>query len=173
MWKKWLLIILGVVFIFALGFSVNQLIAKEDKGSLTDKEARELIQSLYGGEVKTFIQKGNEYQAEIENEFGQYTVKIDRNTGNVSSLVLTQKHETPPPKANHPEQRETPKTKIGERKAAEIALTKVKGEVDDVDLESFEGSHVYAVEIELDDDREAVVYVQAYTGEILSYTFED
>jgi len=44
-------------------------------------------------------------------------------------------------------------------------LEKVKGEVDDIELEKHDGSYVYVVEIERDAD-DASVYVQAYTGEI-------
>lgn len=55
--------------------------------------------------------------------------------------------------------------------AIEIALEKVKGEVDDVELEMHDGSYVYVVEIEREED-DALVYVQAYTGEILHITFE-
>lgn len=172
MWKRWTAIILGAVLVFALGFSVNQLIAKEDKVSLTGEQAKQLVESMYDGDVKTFIQEGNEYEAELENEFGEYAVRIDRKTGAITSIEQTKKKEIPPPSAEQPEQKDAPKAKIGERKAAEIALTKVKGEVDDIDLEEMDGSHVYVVEIETDNDEDALVYVQAYTGEILSFTFE-
>lgn len=47
----------------------------------------------------------------------------------------------------------------------------MKGEVDDVELEMHDGSYVYVVEIEREED-DVLVYVQAYTGEILHITFE-
>lgn len=173
--KKAAIIAVGAALAFALGFSVNQLIAKDGNEAIHDDEARELAESLYGGRIQTFIQKGNRYEMTLENEWGVYELEIDRSTGEIASLALMKKKVQPPDEEDPPsaaEQNEKPRAKIGKKRAAEIALTKVKGEVDDVDLEEFDGSHAYAVEIETDEE-DALVYVQAYTGEILSVTFED
>lgn len=89
---------------------------------------------------------------------------MNRNTGDIQSLHLIQKNQT--------QIREEQREKIGKKKAAEIALSKVKGEVEDIELESFDGSYAYKVEIETE-EQDAIVFVQAYTGEILSFTFED
>lgn len=171
MLKKWFGIIIGALLIFALGFSVNQLLAKDDKGAMTDQEAKKFVESLYGGKVKTLIQSGNQFNIEMENELGDYTVQVNRTNGEIESLVLNEKREAPA-KEPEPEQNEEPKVKIGEKKAAEIAQTKIKGKIDDIDLEEMDGSYVYIVEIETENDEEVLVYVQAYTGEILNYTYE-
>lgn len=172
--KKIAFIVIGAILVFALGFSVNQLIAKDDKGAMNDEEARALVESLYGGQIQSFIQKGNLYKVTLENDFGEYELQIDQNRGKISSLVQTKKKEPPADdEQSQREQNDTERAKIGERRAVEIALTQVNGEVDDVELEEQDGSYVYVVEIETANDEEALVYVQAYTGEILSYTFED
>lgn len=168
MLKKSIIIIFTAIFIFALGFGVNQLMTNHEKQhTLNEQKIKERVQSLYGGEVKQLILNGDEYEVEFENELGTYVVFFNRNSGEVASLSLKQKKE----REKEQEQPEKENVKIGEQKAIEIALEKVTGEVDDVDLEMHDGSYVYVVEIE-GEEEDAVVYVQAYTGEVLHVIFD-
>lgn len=161
--RKWMIILAAAVFIFGVGFGVQRLTAN-DEAPINEKEAAEMVRSLYGGDVTEMKQNDHQFLIEIQNQFGTYRLEMNRNTGDIQSLHLIQKNQT--------QIREEQREKIGKKKAAEIALSKVKGEVEDIELESFDGSYAYKVEIETE-EQDAIVFVQAYTGEILSFTFED
>lgn len=78
----------------------------------------------------------------------------------------------PTPSANT-----TPKpssmTLISEKKAIELALGKVKGTVEDVDLEQSGNKRYYLVEIETAEGREAEVQINAASGKIMSVTWSE
>lgn len=59
--------------------------------------------------------------------------------------------------------------------AQQIALSQVKGEVDDVKYEhnSKNGQQYYLVEIDTPDDREAVIQINSITGAVMSVTWDD
>ena len=63
---------------------------------------------------------------------------------------------------------EQSKQLIGFKKAKEVALKKVKGKVDDIDLETENGKVYYEVEIDTDKKQEFEVKVDAYTAKVLS-----
>ena len=62
---------------------------------------------------------------------------------------------------------------ISEAEAIQIALNRVAGEVDDVDLESSNGQLYYFVEIETADDLEAEIQIHAISGKIVSIEWDD
>lgn len=168
MLKKTIIIILTAVFIFGLGFFIHQWMTNQEKQhTLNEQNIEERVQSLYGGDVKQLTLIGDQYEVEFENEFGTYVAIFDRKSGKMASLSLMQKKE----REKKLSQQEKKNVKISKQKAIEIALEKVKGEVDDVELEMHNGSYVYVVEIEREED-DVFVYVQAYTGEILHITYD-
>src|SRR5699024_5821817 len=65
------------------------------------------------------------------------------------------------------------KKNISEAEAIQIALNRVAGEVDDVDLESSNGQLYYFVEIETADDLEAEIQIHAISGKIVSIEWDD
>lgn len=62
---------------------------------------------------------------------------------------------------------------ISEAEAIQIALNRVAGEVDDVELESSNGQLYYFVEIETADDLEAEIQIHAISGKIVSIEWDD
>lgn len=64
-------------------------------------------------------------------------------------------------------------TKISEKEAKAIAVKEVGGKADDADLEESEGTLVFEVDIDLPNDREATVKINAYTGRIVGIVYED
>lgn len=167
--KRWLPYVVIAIVFFGIGFGVQHLLAKDKHQDINEAEAVGIVQSLYSGTIEQVVQTDRHYEMQLENDFGLYSIQMNRDNGAITALTLIDKHEN---NVNVDEERkETRRTKIGKERAAEIALSKVNGVVDDIDLESDDGSHVYKVEIETETE-EAIVYVQAYTGEILSFTFE-
>lgn len=70
------------------------------------------------------------------------------------------------------EQKQPPK-KLTENEAIQIAKGQVQGEVDGVEIESLNGVPYYFVEIEVGDDQEATIQINAITGEVKSLTWDD
>lgn len=168
MLKKSFIIVFTAGCIFGLGFVVHQWMTNQEKQhTLNEQNIRDRVQSLYGGDVKRIVIDGDDYEVEFDNELGTYVAVFNRKSGEMTSLSLMQKKE----RGKEQKPQETKNVKIGEQKAIEIALEKVKGEVDDVELEIHDGSYVYVVEIEREEN-DALVYIQAYTGEILHITFD-
>ena len=60
-----------------------------------------------------------------------------------------------------------------EAEATAIALEQVPGTVDDIDVESINGVVYFLVEVEGNDGREATVEINAITGEVHSFTWDD
>ena len=102
---------------------------------------------------------------------------IDAITGD----IVDRQEENKPSETNKPNETNKNETDINEKvdsilteaQAIFIALDTVdperKGEVDDVDLETIDGQIYYFVEVEFDtddDDDEAVVQINAITGEV-------
>lgn len=79
------------------------------------------------------------------------------------------------PEATPPAPKPTgsPSVHISEVRAAELALQKVPGKVQDVDKEREDGQWYYFVEIETNDLREAEVQLNAVTGTVISVAWDD
>ncbi len=57
--------------------------------------------------------------------------------------------------------------------AISIALDKINGEVDEIELRESDGVRYYLVEVDTDDDREAMVQINAASGTIMSIAWDD
>ncbi|MBU9713478.1 PepSY domain-containing protein [Evansella tamaricis] len=102
------------------------------------------------------------YVVHVEQPDGLGRFEVDALTGNVLLFALDARDG------------EGNSEVIGELRAREIALSHVDGEVDDVDLEERDGRLIYEVEVENDEtDKEAMVYIDAFTGEVLSIEWDD
>ena len=64
-------------------------------------------------------------------------------------------------------------TLISESKAIEIAQSRLSGELEDVSFEKTNEGGYFLVEIDGDDDQDAVIQVHAISGKILSVTLDD
>ena len=67
----------------------------------------------------------------------------------------------------------TSREQLTSDKAGKLAAAHIKGEVEDISLKTAkDGKKFYLVEIDVDDDREAVVQVNAISGAIMSVVWE-
>lgn len=108
------------------------------------------------------------YTVTTQNAKRQAEMAIDGNSGDIL-FYSTQEDDRESEKSS--KEQKSSKIKVTPEKAKQIALSKVNGSIDEIELESEDGSYVYEIEIETEDD-EATVIIQAYTGEVLSVTFE-
>lgn len=148
---------------------------KLPRPKIDDRQAKQIALDRIKGNGKiTKIEQKNEkgrpvYTVHGKGAEGQIELTIDGNTGDV--LFYSTEQNDREGQSRHNE-KATPKNKISPEKAKQIALSKVKGVIDDIELEESDGSYVYEIDIETK-GKEATVIVQAYTGEILSVTFEE
>lgn len=128
----------------------------EEKKRLTEQEVKELVQTASLGEIDSVNLKeksGEEvFVAQVVKDGEAREITLHAVTGKVLSNELANEQ---PPK----------NTILTEEEAIEIALQAVQGEVDDVDLENEEDHVFYLIEIETGDEKEAIVEVNAITGE--------
>lgn len=130
---------------------------------LTETEIKSSILTETPGELlffKKLNEKGQSFYKAIIQENEQKTIlKVDANTGE----VLLRKVEIDKKSV----------AKISEKEAGEIALKKIKGTIQDIDLEDEDNLLFYLVDIETPDEKEAVVQIDAITGAILTISWDD
>lgn len=155
--------------------------AEVEKDELTEEQIREIIKEEESGKIEKVEKKVAEdevlYKAKIETDKKNIDLVIDAITGD----IVDRQEENKPSETNKPNETNKNETDINEKvdsilteaQAIFIALDTVdperKGEVDDVDLETIDGQIYYFVEVEFDtddDDDEAVVQINAITGEV-------
>lgn len=159
-----------VVSFSKMGKQVSQIEGDSEKtnteqGSLkakTEEEIREIISSEVTGELVSFekISEGGKsiYKAIVMEKEQKTILKVDAHSGE----ILLRKTEGKP-NANV----------LTEDDASKIALKNVKGFVDDIDLETTDDLTYYLVEVETEDEREAIIQIHAITGNVLSITWDD
>lgn len=131
--------------------------------ALSEDEIKDIILSKAEGELVSFEKTASGekpvYSGIVRDSDGtETTITIDAETGKVLS------EKTRP--ANPPR-------RLTENEAIEIAQKEVKGELDDVDLETENGQTFYLVEIQTPDDREATIQIHAITGSVMSVTWDN
>lgn len=135
---------------------------------ISEKEVMKMILQEEKGHVTRLERKreGTEtiYFAVVRHNNNKTTYKIDATTG---EIIEKQSHRKKQSSTGYPT------NIISEQKAIQLALQQVSGEVDDVDLEREDGLIFYLVEIERNDDQEAIVQINAITGETMSITWDD
>ncbi|MEK4249843.1 PepSY domain-containing protein [Paenibacillus sp. FSL W7-1287] len=62
---------------------------------------------------------------------------------------------------------------VSEKKASEIALKQIAGEIDDIDLHSKGDQRYYLIEIESTDGQDAVVQIHAVSGKVMSISWDN
>ncbi|TQR16539.1 PepSY domain-containing protein [Psychrobacillus soli] len=189
--KKWIWSIGGILLVFCLGLWIAPSISAKD---LTEQEANSMVLEKYPGDIIKTTKTESEYQIEMKLETGVYVIKINAKSGDVLSLVQTEKVEIPVqeiPQQSSNEGKEPiieDKTSANEptevsvitiQEAIDIATKHLKGTADSDDTEFHQipgQTPYYLVEVEIengDDDREATVQVDAYTGEVKSVNWDD
>ncbi|MEI4771620.1 PepSY domain-containing protein [Psychrobacillus sp. FJAT-51614] len=167
---------------------------------LTEEEANAVAIDKYAGDIIQTSKINDEYQIEMQLENGIYHIKIDAKTGSIISLKQLEKIQEAPQHTSQKEQPTEPQTDtanqedgsqsntnnptpkentvITEQEALEIAAKHVNGLADD-DAEFHhppDQAPYYLVEVEIEngeEDREATVQVDAYTGAVKSVNWED
>lgn len=132
---------------------------------LSEEEVRNKLTEKVTGTI-TSIEKvksddGHFYKAKVKDGERETVVTVNAQTGEIEKSEAVKKEE--------------PVKRLTEEQAITIALMEVAGEIDDVELKVVEGVAYYfvEVEVEVDDDKEALVQIHAITGEVKSLTWED
>ncbi|SES26412.1 PepSY domain-containing protein [Psychrobacillus sp. OK032] len=185
--KKWIWPVGIILLIVCLIFSFQWLVPSISAKDITEEEANSVVLEKYPGDIIKTKKTETEYQIEMKLDTGLYVIKIDAKSGDVKSLVQTEKAEKPveeapqqPPKEDIAPTKETTEISvITAPEAVEIAANHLKGTADMDDTEFYQlpgQTPYYLVEVEIEngeDDREAVVQVDAYTGEVKSVNWDD
>jgi len=129
---------------------------------LTEEEVKKALLEQEPGTVKSIkqIKQGETvvYEAIMEENQQQQKVIINGTSGEIMEKKPIKVEETT--------------KRLTEKEASDIALKQVPGVIDDVDTESIGGMVYYLVEIEVDEENEAVVAINSITGEIKSVTWD-
>src|SRR3954453_17209702 len=99
--KKWIWPVGVVLLVVCLFLWLAPSISAKD---LTEEEANSVVLKKYPGDIIKTTKNESEYQIEMKLETGVYVIKIDAKSGDVLSLVQTEKAEKPVQEA--PEQPE-------------------------------------------------------------------
>ncbi len=189
--KKRFLILITGAFLVLSGTSLFYLFFNKAEALASETEVRELVENQFRGSIITSMQQKNEaYEVFMENDMGEYQLTVDGRTREITSLKLKNRkgdaggsepgstgseQEEPSDESENPvppAEEEPAPSMLTRDEAIEIALKEVPGKVEDVELDDEDGIKVYEVEIEVDDDSEATIIINAYTGEILSLTWD-
>ncbi|CAG9622065.1 PepSY domain-containing protein [Sutcliffiella rhizosphaerae] len=177
--NKGYLLIFAVIFVLLLGIAVYYLLSNQEGEMVSELTVREIVESQYGGSSITSLEKNDKtFVVLMENDMGQYQMLVNGLTGEITSLkLINRKGEDSQPNGQDGEESETPQdtpkpSMLTKDQAIEIALDEVHGAIEDIELDEKNGIKVYEVEIEVNDDTEATIIINAYTGEILSLTWD-
>ncbi|WP_053073893.1 PepSY domain-containing protein [Bacillus sp. LL01] len=191
--KKGFLILVTGAFVVLSGAALFYLFFNKTEVLASETEIRGLVESQYSGSIITSMeQKEDTYEVFMENDMGEYLVKVDGRTREITSLKLVNRKEEAgggepdsekqepkeepdgdqPEAPDEPAKEEPAPSMLTRDEAIEIALKEVPGKVEDVEIDEENGVKVYEVEIEMDDDSEATIILNAYTGEIISLTWD-
>ncbi|WP_071393760.1 PepSY domain-containing protein [Bacillus tuaregi] len=173
-----------IILIFVATQMTGPIFTKADM--LTEQEAQAIAEDRYAGKVQKINQSNNDFVMELERNTGVYEIRINRESGEVTSLKRISQasesegatNEKNDEATGEPLNPETPPVDEGskrltEQEAAAIALEQVAGNIDDVDYEKVNGMGFYFVDVETTDGREAKVEINAITGEVKSLTWDD
>lgn len=130
-------------------------------------KSKELIQSIvskeYKGTIERIVLSSNSetpfYSVDIAKDETLVTLTIDATTGTVVNSKEVQST--------------AEQALINKEQAITIAKTQLTGEVQYTTYENTSDGGYYLIEIESEDDREAVIQVHGVSGEVLSVTWDD
>lgn len=110
------------------------------------------------------------YKAKVKTDTERILFEIDPYTGE----VLSRQTVTIDQEDDEEEEEEDKQKFLAEEEVEKIAMAEVPGEVDDTELRGEDTGHpYYLVEIDTEDDKEAVIQIHAITGKIQSVTWDD
>lgn len=178
-----IIIFLGIIAISTGIFFQTSTFASQMSAS----EAEEKVEQLYTGEVITTLERDDRFLITLSLSGGEYELVLDRKSGDILSMTKTKSSpnnhsdttteegiETGEEEPSEPTPaKEEPPSQITEQEAIGIALEKMTGTVEEVELEVSNGVLYYLVEIEANDQQEATIQVHSITGEVISITWDD
>lgn len=129
----------------------------------SEDEIRKIILAKVKGTITSFEKIVNEdetiYKAVVKEGNNQTTLSVDALTGKILSSITTQTN--------------TSSRRLTEKEARDIAKKQVNGIVEHIWLETKGEQTYYLVEIETQDDREAIVQIHSITGNVMSISWDD
>lgn len=129
----------------------------------SQEEIKAIITEKYKGTLERIVlnsqKKPPVYMVEMSKDEKLFALSIDAVTGNV--LDTTEKQMT------------TDLALLSKEQAIDRAKTQLNGEVEYITYEETAEGGYYLIEIETDNDQEAVIQVHGVTGEILTVTWDD
>ncbi|MDF2858744.1 MAG: hypothetical protein K0Q87_4595 [Neobacillus sp.] len=153
----------GKVLSFTLTSPTTETPPEKPVKELSEDEIRTIIQNEVKGSITSIERINNNqepiYKAVVNEADKQTTITVDA----ISGKILSTQSDVI---------KEAPKT-LTEQEAGKIALEQIPGTIDDILLETKNEQTYYLVEIETQDDREAIVQIHAITGKVLSITLDD
>ncbi|WP_249896779.1 PepSY domain-containing protein [Paenibacillus sp. PK3_47] len=178
----------ALLIVLLLAFAAQRLLQGKAGQPMPVEQARQVVLAEYPGTISSLELQSGRYVAELERDQGLYELQLDASSGEILSIVLLQPAAssavTPAPQpSSTPSAGSTdppaasPSPSAGrafsEEEAVQLALQEVPGEPDDVDTGINASGAFYLVEIKTFDDREAIVQVDAISGNIMSVSWED
>lgn len=138
-----------------------------DKKEKTEAEIIAIVKQQKKGAIQKLEKKventGTFYYVTVQQGEEQTIYKMDAISG---EIVNSNKQNVAQP--NKPSSQILTK-----EDAARIALQKVNGEVDDIDIEQSNGLTYFLVEVKQKHAKDATVQINAISGEVMSITWED
>lgn len=131
---------------------------------LSEEEIKKIILAAAKNGTITFFEKTESngkiiYKAVVKETNKQTTLTLDAITGNILSSTSMTINET--------------SKRLTEAEAKVIAKKQVNGDVEHIWLETKGDKTYYLVEIETQDDREAIVQIHAITGNVMSVSWDN
>ena len=195
--KPWFFpIVLAIVILAVGGYYMKYLISNAE--TLPEHVIRKQLEETYGGKVERLALDGTMFEAKLSRNKNVYLATVDAETGKVLSLIQTKEvveedgvidetettkplvqdnlqtgEATSEPEVTTPEPKTSTTVLISEKQAIKIALSQLKGEVEDVEFVRTNEGGYYLVEIDDNQDDEATFQIHAISGKVLSVTRDD
>lgn len=143
-------------------FSLEAITTQEtDINALSKQEAKQLVEEEVDGVVSDVQEEVQFYSITIINQEKEEIYLVDKYSGEVQ----LEDSDT----AENPEQN----AYLTEEEAIQLALEEIPGIITDIELEDDDNELIYDIEMESSDGREVSLYLNAYTGNILSINWEE
>jgi len=187
--------IVGGLILFTIVFFIFQSWPSTSEATMTEREAERIASEQFQGEVISVEFDDGRYEIEIEGEDNRYELKLDPETAEiielkektnpvqVAEVEETRDQEADIEKASAAESFDSEPVSesisesnnnvvISAIKAMEIAREKAPNStLLDFEFDRDDGKYYYEIELETD-DQEIELEIDAYTGEIIVYSYE-
>lgn len=132
--------------------------------AISEEKAKQLAVDKYSGNVRS-LSAGEEqgekiYHITIRTKQEEIKLVMSANSGEITS------------EDKRSIEKDTQQVKLTEVQARKIALDEINGKIEDIELEEDDGHVFYEVEMDAK-EQEAVIQIDAFTGEILSVVIEN